>query len=65
MTRSSVNQKVESVKEIFSIVRSDVYGPMTTPARNAYKYFVTFTDDYSRFRIVYLIRRKSNSFKKL
>ena len=37
---------------------------MSKPARGGYVYFITFTDDYSRFRYVYLMRHKSESFEK-
>ena len=37
---------------------------MTTPARGGYEYFITFTDDNSRYGYVYLMRRKSDSFEK-
>jgi hypothetical protein len=37
---------------------------MTTPTKGGYEYFIMFTDDFSRFGYVYLIRRKSDSFEK-
>ena len=37
---------------------------MSTQARVGYKYFITFTDDYSRFGSVYLMKRKSEAFEK-
>ncbi|KAK0594627.1 hypothetical protein LWI29_010132 [Acer saccharum] len=40
----------------------DVCGPMSIQARGGYEYFITFTDDYSRFGYVYLMRHKSNAF---
>ena len=32
--------------------------------RGGYEYFVTFIDDYSRYRYVYLMQRKSENFGK-
>jgi hypothetical protein len=32
--------------------------------KNDVRYFITFTDDYSRYGYVYLIRHKSESFEK-
>ena len=45
-------------------MHSDVYGPMSIQARGGYEYFITFTDDYSRFGYVYLMKRKSEAFEK-
>ena len=39
-------------------------GPMSTQARGGYEYFITFTDDYSRFGYVYLMKHKSKAFAK-
>ncbi|KAL0455001.1 UNVERIFIED_CONTAM: hypothetical protein Slati_0839300 [Sesamum latifolium] len=33
-----------------------VCGPLNTPARGGFSYFITFTDDHSRYGYVYLIR---------
>ena len=37
---------------------------MNVKARGGYEYFVTFIDDYSRYRYVYLMRHKSDTFEK-
>ena len=37
---------------------------MSIQARGGYEYFITFTDDYSRFGYVYLMKRKSEPFEK-
>ena len=37
---------------------------MSIQARGGYEYFITFTDDYSRFSYVYLMKRKSEAFEK-
>ena len=36
---------------------------MSTQAKGGYEYFITFTDDYSRYGYVYLIRRKFQAFE--
>jgi transposase InsO family protein len=46
-------------------MHSDVCGPMSISARDGSRYFVTFTDDFSRYGYVYLMRHKSESFKKI
>ncbi|KAL0440044.1 UNVERIFIED_CONTAM: hypothetical protein Slati_2487400 [Sesamum latifolium] len=35
---------------------SNVCGPLNTPAKGGYSYFITFTDDHSRYGYVYLMR---------
>ncbi|KAJ9557054.1 hypothetical protein OSB04_011668 [Centaurea solstitialis] len=42
----------------------DVCGPFSHEARGGYRYFITFTDDFSRYGYVYLMRHKSESFEK-
>ena len=37
---------------------------MSIQARDGYEYFITFTNDYSRFGYVYLMKRKSEAFEK-
>lgn len=43
---------------ILELIHSDVCGPMPTTAYDGSKYFVTFTDDFSRASMVYFIKRK-------
>ena len=49
---------------MLELVHSNVCGPMSTRARVGYEYFITFTDDYSRFGSVYLMKWKSEAFEK-
>ena len=37
---------------------------MSIQERGGYEYFITFTDDYSRFGYVYLMKWKSEAFEK-
>ena len=37
---------------------------MSIQARGGYEYFITFTDDYSRFGYLYLMKWKSKAFEK-
>ena len=43
------------------LVHSDICGPMNVRARHGAYYFITFTDDYTRYGIVYLINHKSEA----
>jgi hypothetical protein len=49
---------------LLGLVHTDVCGPMSSIARDGFHYFVTFTDDFSRYGYVYLMRHKSESFEK-
>ena len=36
----------------------DIWGPMSVDARGGYHYFLTFTDDLSRYGYIYLMKHK-------
>ena len=62
--KSPFSGKGERATELLALVHSDVCGPMSSQARGGYHYFVTFTDDASRYGYVYLMRHKSETFEK-
>ena len=64
MTERSFNSKGNRAVECLELIHSDVCGPFNIQAREGYEYFVTFTDDHSRFGHVYLMRHKSETFVK-
>ena len=41
-----------------------VCGPFGTSAIGGYSYFITFTDDFSRYGYVFLMKHKSESLEK-
>ena len=45
------------------MVYIDIYGPFPTASWNDHEYFITFTDDYSRYGYLYLLHEKSQSLK--
>ncbi|KAK4407791.1 Retrovirus-related Pol polyprotein from transposon TNT 1-94 [Sesamum angolense] len=47
---------------LLNLIHTDVCGPLNTPARGGYAYFITFTNDHSRCGYVYGIRYKSEVF---
>ena len=52
---------------MLQLIHTDTCGPFPTTTRNGHRYFITFTDDSSRYGYIYLIRDKSESldiFKK-
>ena len=64
MTKQPFNAKGKRAQELLGLVHMDVCGPMSTQAKEDYEYFITFTDDYSRYGYVYLMRWKSEAFEK-
>ena len=44
------------------LIHSDLCGPMQSVSINSNKYFVTFTDDYTRFTILYFLKKKSGAY---
>ncbi|KAJ9567534.1 hypothetical protein OSB04_003500, partial [Centaurea solstitialis] len=64
MTKEPFNKDNERASDLLEIVHTDVCGPFSHEARGGYQYFITFTDDFSRYGYVYLMRHKSESFEK-
>ena len=64
MTKTPFAKSCERASELLELIHSDVCGPMSTTARGGYQYFVTFTDDLSRYGYIYLMRHKSETFEK-
>ncbi len=44
------------------LVHSDVHGPVKVATHQGFRYWVSFIDDFSRFKAVYLLKRKSETF---
>ncbi|KAM1563347.1 hypothetical protein ACFX10_037775 [Malus domestica] len=63
MTKSPFTGKGERAIEILGLIHTDVCGPMSTTSRGGLSCYITFTDDHSRFRYVYLMKYKSESFE--
>nr|AAV85747.1 Integrase core domain, putative [Oryza sativa Japonica Group]AAX92956.1 retrotransposon protein, putative, Ty1-copia sub-class [Oryza sativa Japonica Group]ABA92827.2 retrotransposon protein, putative, Ty1-copia subclass [Oryza sativa Japonica Group] len=64
MTKAPFTGQSERASELLALVHTDVCGPMSSTARGGFGYFFTFTDDFSRYGYVYLMRHKSESFEK-
>ena len=63
MTKSPYKEKGEQASNILGLVQSDVCGSMNISAKGGYYYFITFTDDLSRYGYIYFMKHKSESFK--
>ena len=64
MTKRPFSSKGNRAKDLLDLIHTDVCGPMNVKARGGYEYFITFTDDFSRYGYIYLLHRKSDSFEK-
>ena len=49
---------------LLALVHTDVCGPFDVQIKGGYSYFITFTDDLSLYGYVYLMKYKSEAFKK-
>ena len=63
MTKAPFTGQSERASDLLGIIHSDVCGPMSIHARGGYSYFITFTDDFSRYGYIYLMKHKSESFE--
>jgi hypothetical protein len=64
MTKVPFTGQSETVSDLFGLVHTDVCGPMSSIARGSFQYFITFTDNFSRYGYIYLMRYKSELFEK-
>ncbi|KAG8496998.1 hypothetical protein CXB51_008222 [Gossypium anomalum] len=51
MTKSPFTGKSEPASDLLGLIHSDVCGPINTQARGGFHYFITFTDDFSRYGV--------------
>ncbi|GJS37974.1 retrotransposon protein, putative, ty1-copia subclass [Tanacetum coccineum] len=63
MARKPFNFVSERAGDLIGIIHSDVCGPFRTTYREGANYYVTFTDDFSRYSYVYLIKHKHEVFE--
>ena len=54
----------ERAKDLLELIHTDVCGLMSINARGNYQYFITFTDEFSIYGYVHLMKHKSESFEK-
>ncbi|KAK8636801.1 hypothetical protein V6N13_064238 [Hibiscus sabdariffa] len=64
MTKAPFSGKVERASDLLGLIHSDVCGPLNTQARGGFQYFITFTDDFSRYGYIYLMRHKFEALER-
>ncbi|KAL0318249.1 UNVERIFIED_CONTAM: Retrovirus-related Pol polyprotein from transposon TNT 1-94 [Sesamum calycinum] len=62
MTKKPFIGQSKLANGLLDLIHIVVCGPLNTQARGGFSYFITFTDDHSRFDYVYLMRYKSEAF---
>ena len=55
MTKTPFSGTMERATDLLEIIHTDVCGPMRVDAHDGYCYFLTFTDDLSRYGYIYLL----------
>ncbi|GKA51813.1 retrotransposon protein, putative, ty1-copia subclass, partial [Tanacetum coccineum] len=63
MARKPYTHQVERAKDLLGLIHTDVCGPFKIMSRQGTSYFVTFTDDFSRYGYVYLLKHKHEVFE--
>ncbi|GJY22736.1 retrotransposon protein, putative, ty1-copia subclass [Tanacetum coccineum] len=63
ITRKPFSHQVERAKDLLGLIHTDVCGLFKTVSREGANYFITFTDDFSRYGFVYLMKHKHEVFE--
>ncbi|GJT74846.1 retrotransposon protein, putative, ty1-copia subclass [Tanacetum coccineum] len=63
MARKPYSHQVERAKDLLGLIHTDVCGPFKIMSRQGANYFVTFTNDFSRYGYVYLLKHKHEVFE--
>ena len=64
MTKTPFSGTMERASDLLEIIHADVCGPMSVDACGGYRYFLTFTNELSRYGYIYLMKHKSETFEK-
>ena len=64
MTKTPFSGTMERATDLLEIIHTDVCDLMSVKARGVYRYFLTFTDNLSRYGYIYLMKHKSETFEK-
>ena len=64
MTKTPFSGTMERATDLLETIHTDVCSPMSVEARGGYRYFLTFTNDLSRYGYIYLMKHKSKTFEK-
>ncbi|GJT59796.1 retrotransposon protein, putative, ty1-copia subclass [Tanacetum coccineum] len=65
MTRKPSPHHTKSAIDLLRLIHTDVCGLLRHVSRQGAGYFITFTDDYSRYGYVYLLKHKHEVFERI
>ncbi|GJU75598.1 retrotransposon protein, putative, ty1-copia subclass [Tanacetum coccineum] len=63
MTKKPFNNNIERATDLLGLIHTDVCGPLRHVSRKGASYFLTFTDDFSHYGYVYLLKHKHEVFE--
>ena len=63
MTETPFSETMERATDLLEIIHTDVCSPMSVEARGGYRYFLTFTDDLSRYGYINISLKHLKSSK--
>ncbi|GKB44070.1 retrotransposon protein, putative, ty1-copia subclass, partial [Tanacetum coccineum] len=63
MARKPYSHQVERAKDLLGLIHTDVCGPFKIMSRQGASYFVSFTNDFSRYGYVYMLKHKHEVFE--
>nr|GEX30777.1 hypothetical protein [Tanacetum cinerariifolium] len=63
MTKKPFNNNVERATDLLGLIHKDVCGPLRHVSKKGASYFLTFTDDFSRYGYVYLLKLQHEVFE--
>ncbi|GJW25670.1 retrotransposon protein, putative, ty1-copia subclass [Tanacetum coccineum] len=63
MTRKSFPHHPKRATDFLGIIHTDVCGPLRHVSRQGASYFITFTNNYSRYGYVYILKHKHEVFE--
>ncbi|GJW90282.1 retrotransposon protein, putative, ty1-copia subclass [Tanacetum coccineum] len=63
MARKPYIHQVERAKDLLGLIHTDVCSPFKIMSRQGASYFITFTDDFSHYGYIYLLKHKHEVFE--
>ncbi|GJY72448.1 retrotransposon protein, putative, ty1-copia subclass [Tanacetum coccineum] len=63
MTRKSFPHRLERATDLLGIIHTDVCGSLRHVSRKDASYFITFTDDYTCYGYIYILKHKHEVFE--
>jgi transposase InsO family protein len=59
-----LNERRSCVEKLFELIHTNIWGLVKIPSFGTTRYFVFFTNDYSRISFIYTLKSKGKCFSK-